>query len=78
MTKAPQCGMEAKALTCSQPRSAIHSGNPLIPPGLSVHVCKVKKPFSVCACVSFSRQLARRVPGLSAQPPPRKTIPSDT
>ena len=28
----------------------------------------------MCACVSFFRQLARSVPGLSAQPPPRKTI----
>ena len=60
---------------CSQPRSSIHSGNPPTPLDLSVHVCKVKKPFIVCVhmCLFF-RQLARHVPGLSAQLPPRKTI----
>lgn len=54
MTKAPQCGMEVKALiSCSQP-DLLFTWKLHWIPGPSVHVCKVKKPFIKCACVSFS------------------------
>ena len=83
MTTAPRRGREAKAPTpvLSPHLRLTTPRNPLTPPGLGPHVCKMKKPspewcvcVCVCVCVSFPRQLTGHTPGLSTGLPRRKTI----
>lgn len=63
---------------CSQPRSSIHSGNPPTPLDLSVHVCKVKKPFIVCVHVSFFQAAGASRPWSLSPATPKEDHSGDT